>query len=519
MQLIKKLFYAILILFGIGVMVVLFMFAIMMVFHVSIFGYTYANVNKVDGKTYDFDRNAIDSIEIETNATNVEFFYTEDSGDNTISIMLREDFQGIIKDNVTRYSYTKEPIVEDKVLNITTTEPDGLMFKNSTVIYISLPQGKVMENVSIKTNSENISFGQDEFQVKNLNVISTKKSLSPGVSLGNNLKITESLSLETYAGRINVGADIGGDVNIKTHLGTILFNKSVNGNVTISGDNPHIEFGTVTQAFIDKVKSESDYDATSLNKVNISGDLTIDGVENGGNIKISGTVGGFVYMKSPNMSLWVNNIDHGIVSENGSDEIIIFGSVGSQDTSKTCTLHVGGNTIINNPYMSLEIYADKNGVDVRNARNNVYIENNNWDTKISFADGALNKTLTILQEHGNIIAKNIQGKANLIATNGKVTAIFKNIVGENKVQAKTEADVKIADGTSEYILTAKSRNSTTLKIDLGAQQYRDWSSAQEEGDYRQIQLFVPIGYTTATNSLNVYVVEKGNLNIGLQNQA
>lgn len=515
MQLIKKIFYTILILFGICVMVVLFMFAIMMVFHTSIFGYTYANVTKVDGETYAaIERNDIDSIEIETNAANIVIDYTGDAGANNFSIMMKEDFQGIIKDNVKRYSYEKEPTpenIENKVLKITTVEPEGLIFQNSTTIYIYLPQGKVLDNISIKTKSENISFGTDDFEVKNLNVISTKKSLSPGVSLNSNLKITDSLSLETYAGRINVGAEIGDGVNdvevdIKTHIGTILFNKSIKGNVKISGDNPNIEFGTITQGFINNVKKNGDYNTESLKKVDITGDLTIDGVENGGNIKISGTVGGFVYMKSPRMSLWANNINGGIVSETGSDEIIIFGSLGQNDPSQVSELHVGSDLLIVNPYMSLEIYAQKNGVEIRNAHNNVYVENDNWDTIVEFADNAEGKTLTVRQAHGNIIAKNIRGTADLVATNGKVTAEFTKVVGDNVVESKYEASVKVHDGLT-YKLIAKGKS--TLKIDLGAQQYNSWSGAQTVGAYKQLEINVPINSSSSTNTLSIFSEEKG----------
>ncbi len=52
MQLIKKVFNSILILVGILLMVALFAFAIMMVFHVSIFGYTYASQNVTDVPYY-----------------------------------------------------------------------------------------------------------------------------------------------------------------------------------------------------------------------------------------------------------------------------------------------------------------------------------------------------------------------------------------------------------------------------------------------------------------------------------
>ena len=48
MQLIKKIFNSMLILIGILLMLALFAFAIMMVFHVSLFGYTYASKNVKD---------------------------------------------------------------------------------------------------------------------------------------------------------------------------------------------------------------------------------------------------------------------------------------------------------------------------------------------------------------------------------------------------------------------------------------------------------------------------------------
>ena len=517
MQLIKKLFYSILILAGIGIMVVLFMFAIMMIFHVSIFGYTYSSVNNLSLDPIAFSNGDVSSIELETGSANVDFYYTE-SGSEKVYIQITEDFQGIVKDDVKRFSMTvNEPDADGKVV-ISTTEPSGFFFTNSTTIHISLPAGKSLDNILVKTQSNSVSFGKSDsvFEVKNLKVVSTSKSLKPGVSLGKNLKVTESLGLETYAGRINVDAQIFGDVDIKTNIGTIIFNNSINGSVIISGENPCIEFGTVNSGFINNKKKKKNYDTSELQQINISGNVVVDDVKDGGSIKISGTVGGFLQMKSPNLQLWANNIDKGIICEDGSNEILIFGSLGKLAPERESTLIVSKFLLVNEPYSSLAITAKKDGVVIRNAHNNVFVENDNLETRVDFADDAIGKTLSVTQHRGNIIANNIQGRVELIAEEGNVTATFKNVSQNNQIEAKNNADIKVEDGLNFNLIT-KSYNGTKLNIDLGSIQEKNWPAEQEliDGKYKQISQTVPSGSEESENTLSVFVTGIGSLAISL----
>ena len=485
MQLIKKIFNSFLILAGIVIMVVLFGFALMMLFHISIFGYTYASAAGAYGENFEFIAASINSIDIETQGVSLEIHYSSDVNYNKVSVIMYEDFQGIVKDDVKSISFAENPNVQSGVLKVATTEPSGLIVKNNSKISISLPRNKVLSDLNIKCGGKEIDFGTDENQlvVNNLNLISTRRSINPGITLSENLKVQNDLYLETFAGRIKVNAYIGNDVNIKTNIGTIIFNRSLPANVTITGEDPNVEFGEVRSSLVSAIENEKEYDLSALKQVNIGGSLNILDVERG-NIKISGTVGEYVYMKAPNVQLWANKISKGITCSNGSNDIKIFGSLGAGNQSGESILNVGSHLFINEAYGTLKVNADKNGVNIRNAHGDVNVQNNNKETIVSFANDAVGKTLTVEQKSGNIVARNILGTAILNAPEGKIEAIFANITGENKINCRDDAAVKTKDGLV-YELTTKTK-SGSVDVRLGSVAYDNWNDATKDGDWKVV---------------------------------
>ena len=108
MQLIKKIFNTLLVAIGIALMVVLFGFAIMMIFHTSIFGYTF--VKQSDSKALlvsNIDISNLKKIDVSTSNIDVIVQYASDSAGSvtTGAVTTVVDMQGIMKSNKAKYSY------------------------------------------------------------------------------------------------------------------------------------------------------------------------------------------------------------------------------------------------------------------------------------------------------------------------------------------------------------------------------------------------------------------------------
>lgn len=513
MQLIKKIFNSILILAGIALMVVFFGFAIMMLFHVSIFGFTYASVTDTYGTNYELNSASLNTIDIEAEGLSIDIHYSTDVNYNKVSVLMYEDFQGIVKDSVKNITFVEEPSIVDGVLKISTTEPSGLIFKNNSKVSINLPKNKVVADVKIKTGGKEVSFGDDKNKVvvNNLSLTSTRRSINPGVTLSENLVIQNDLYLETFAGRIIVNSSIGHNVDVKTNIGTIVFNKSIPGEVKITGEDPNIEFGEVPTALVNAVEDGKEYDTSKLNKVNIGGSLSIIDVERG-SVKISGTVGEYVYMKSPNLQLWANKILQGVTCQNGSNDIKIYGSLGEGNKDGESIFKVGSHLFINEVYGTLKVDADKNGVNIKNAHGDVTVTNNNRETIVSFANDAIGKTLTVTQNSGNIIANNILGTASLNAPEGRVTATFVKVVEENQINCRDDAEVKTKDGTV-YELTTKTKNGS-VDVRLGSVEYSNWDGATKDGDWKFVTSNVNAEDSqTLSNKLTIVVSGRGKTSV------
>ena len=224
MQLIKKVFNSILILVGILLMVALFAFAIMMVFHVNLFGYTYASQN-MTGDIYYYDQSEVNSLEIDTDATDIVLMPASDASITKVSVVMIQDFQGIVKSDVKKYSYnvatntegtefSDQPVLKDGVLKIATKEPKGLLFRNKTVIKIALPQkigsaDYILNSLKISTASDAVDIGNDHaFTVNDMTLINKNKSLLSKIAVSDYLTIQGKLNLETSYGRITINSTI-----------------------------------------------------------------------------------------------------------------------------------------------------------------------------------------------------------------------------------------------------------------------------------------------------------------------
>ena len=520
MQLVKKVFSSMLILIGILLMSALFCFAIMMVFHVSIFGYTYASKDDI-GIDYRYDQtNAdkkINTIQLDTERASIVIMEASEEAQKDVSVLIKQDFQGIVKSDVKEFSYnvplneeetefSKKPVLQDGVLKIVTKEPSGLMFRNKTYISIVIPKNMVLDGFNVVTGADYVDVGNSHnIQIKDLSLVCTNKSIFSKISLSDYLTITGKLHLETNYGRITINSIIKNDVNIKSKRGSIIFNNDVQGDVVIEGENPYVEFGKITEKAVNTIENSKAEEYTrqknmeksqskindlqnkidsenkkaenalkDIKKVNITGSLTIINCSNG-NVKVGGTVYGFVYLNAPNIQFWANNVENGFTCESGSNNIRIFGSLCKTHAANTCTIKNGeGHLFINNCYPNVDIYASKNGVNIKNAFNNVKIENKDYGTIVNFAEGVLGKTLDVKQEKGSITATNLTGPTKLTADSNSIYAEFIKVQGENEIKAKFNIKTIVKDG-QEYTFTVKSNTKKSkLDVRLGSVKYSGW---------------------------------------------
>lgn len=550
MQLVKKIFSAMLILIGILLMLTLFGFAIMMIFHVSIFGYTYASIDIV-GDRYAYLGTSVNSIEIDTTTADITLIPASDS--DQVSVRLSQNFQGIIKDNITEFSLnisSSQEVEQSGVLKISTQDPSGLMFRNDTVVSIAIPSDKILNNLKISTASDTVNIGGGyQLTVNNMTLINKNKSLLSKISISDNLTINGKLNLETSYGRLTINSILKNDVYVKTEGGSIIFKNNIDGNVTIEGDNPYVEFGSVSEKPVNIIENSKveeytrqkkmETDPNKINdlenkivseqkkvenalkdigKVDVKGNILVMECKDG-NIKVGGTVFGFVYIESANVQFWANNVENGITCVEGSNNIRIFGSLCKTHAGQDCTIRNGdGHLFINNCYANVKIYAKKNGVNIKNAYNDVYVENKNYATDVNFAEGVVGKKLTIYQENGKITATNLSGVTILDAATNSVTAEFLDINGENSIKAKSGVTIKIKDGV-QYTFIAKGKaKSVKLDVNFGSVKYDNWAGERVDEMTEQ-----GIKYTvrydnintdpdaTGLSSLKVFITDSGKI--------
>ena len=480
MPLIKKLFNTILILVGIALMVVAFGFGLMFIFKISIFGYTYSSMTNAKSQNYLFDTQNLQEVEIETTNTRIKIYNNNDTQPEG-SIVFVQDFQGIVKEDVKKISFAENPTIDENgVMKITLNEPSGFFLRNDSYISICLPKDVVLKNLSIKSSAKDIDFGIEEqnFVVDNLSVVSTRKSfLKPGVTLSDNLVVNKDIYLETFAGRINVNSTVGRNVTIKSHASSIVFNKSINGDLTISGDYPSVEVGQITEKQMKAIEN-GDYDYSSIEKYDVKGNIVITDCQ-GGILKVTGSVYEFVYINSPNLNFWANKVLKGISCESGVNDIKIYGSLCSEDIGRDCLVKNGdGELYINNNYGNLTILSNNN-IKVINSHNNVDITNTK-PTYVTFADNTEDKTLTVNQKARYVVAKNIYGTVDINAESGDATVEFVKVTGANVIKAKYGVDISVRDGEI-YTLSAQSK-SASVDINMGSVIVTDWNNAQTDAN-------------------------------------
>lgn len=466
MKLIKKIIGSIFILLGICVMVVLCGFAVMMIGKVSIFGYTFVNIEKISEKTDLVAGSPVNEITIVTDGVQINIDYRHVQ---QISYQLNAKMQGIVKDNVKEITVDAQE--NGSTFTLKTTEPKGLPFYNKSILTVIVPNDASVKVVNIETSASDFNFitpENDVAQLETLNLNTKTKNIS--YTLPENLKLT-NLAMKSVTGRVYVNSPISGNLNIDSDYGTFIFKKGLKltstaeiknqlakGNkITIKGRSPFVEFGDMSE-------KNSDYDLYS--------DLSVTCQEegNGGLVKVSGTLYGTTYFHSPNLEFRANNVEGNFGVQGGVSKIIINGNLNKMSKElnggvATSLIDCGnGSVYINNCYADIKITAKQNNVTIDNAYENVEVQSATGATKVHFADGAEKKLTIKNSSNGSVEATNIQGTSN-VETNGTVKLEFVKVAGENKVSTSSTIDVKIKDNL-QYMFTTKS-SSGNVKVNLG----------------------------------------------------
>ena len=487
-MLLKKLFQTILILFGVGILVCLLGFAIMMIGHVSLFGYSYISLSYQTSTTNnDFSVEGLTKLDIETSNIDVRIVKpsTNPSG-NTGYYAFVVEMQGIVKSDVldVKFKDAVKPQIVDGALVIRTVAPEGFFFRNNTVLEINLPQDKAIDEIKINTNSKEVNFGSSNFEVNKLDITAGKSFLNNPVTLGENLKINQELKINANYGRINVNSTLNGNVVVESLAGSIVINKDIGGNLTVKGSNPLVTVGTIPGNWRDR-KDLNSSDLNSLKSVSIGGDLLIDKLEDGGNVKVSGTVNNVTISQSSIVEFWANKINCVLSCNDGSNNIRVFGSLGSGNPSGLSTINTGeGSLFINNSYCVLNITAQKGDVFIENANNKVTINSTNGSSTVHFNKDAAACEVNISNDNWNIEVTNIKGKAILNAKSGSVNAAFLSVSGQNEIYARRNVDVRVKDGSEFKLITSSNINSGSVEVNMPPVIYDNWTGSTTEGSWR-----------------------------------
>ena len=521
-MLLKKIFNTILILIGIVLMVVLAGFAIMMFGHVSLFGYTWLSLSQTESQLqFTFSPDNLQTIDIETKNLDITIEYFDDASTTGGVVEIVTNMQGIVKDDVKEVSYCEETVDEDGnkqytvinkdsivvdsngVLKIRTLEPTGFLFKNNSRVRIYLPQKKSnntsfrLQNLKISTASNNINVGNNnQFKINNLEVTSSKKLFNASVKLDKNVVVENNLILNTNYGRITVDAQINGNLKVNSLAGSILVNSNIGGNVDITGQNPLVEIGSMPGSWRNRKDSYTDMTDEIINNnkaKGVFGDVIIHDIEKGGNVKVSGVVGGDTYINAGDIEFWAGFVLKGLYCDEGSNNIRIFGSVGvditelepaygatltifgATDDVKYCSLNIGdGSLFINNAYHTLSITAKKGDVYINRIQNGAEINSTNGGATVCESHG----DLTVHCDNHNISVSNIYGSVNLTAMRGKVAATFVNVSGENTIIAQRNIDVSVKDGNA-FNLTTKAK-AGAVDVKMLPVEYNNWNGIEKQ---------------------------------------
>ena len=488
MKLIKKIIGSIFILLGICVMVVLCGFAVMMIGKVSIFGYTFVNIEKNSEAISLAKESPVNEITIVTDGTQINIDYRKVS---QISYQLNAKMQGIVKDDVKEITVDAQE--NGSTFTLKTTEPKGLPFYNKSILTVIVPNDARVKVISVETSASDFRFITPEeegayAQLETLSINTKTKNIS--YDLPSNLHLA-NLSMKSVTGRVYVYSPISGNLNIDSDYGTFIFKNGYKLNsvteiknqiakrnkITIKGRSPFVEFGDMSD-------KKSAYDLYS--------DLSVTCQEegNGGLVKVSGTLYGTTYFHSPNLEFRANNVEGEFGVQGGVSKIVINGNLNKMseeltDSVATSSIDCGnGSLYINNCYAEVKIIANQNNVTIDNAYENVEVKSATGSTKVHFADGVQKELIVKNSSNGSVEATNIQGKTN-IETAGFVKLEFVKVVGENKVTTSSKIDVQIKDNL-QYMFTTKS-SSGNVNVSLGGDvEYNNCDGAATEGNLKII---------------------------------
>ena len=511
-MLIKKLFKAIFVLAGLALGVCAIGLAVMMVGHIKIFGIQFVS-DKSGGvdlkREYTQDEvNRLNTVDVSTSKIKVVFQYATESSVKTMTLITIPNMQGFVKDDengnaVTKVSYKFNPVIDSSgVLKVETIEPNGWMFNNSSYMKIVVPQGKVI-NVVVDTASSGVNIGnKDNFTVNNLSITASKRLLNASnasVTIGEKVTINGKLKLNTNYGRIIIKSAINGDVEINSKAGSIQIASSIGGSAVISGENPLVSFGSIPGGWAKK-KTITQDDLNKLNKVNINGDLTIRNVTYGGNVKVSGRVGGLTYITAENIEFWANELRGGLNCDSGVNNIKVFGSFGTSASSSFTIDSGNGGLFINKLNSQLTVLANKGDVYIANANANVYIQAEHSYIYVGLVSGSTAK-VTAKTTYGNIEVNNISNKVDLKTENGSIKAKFLKVIGENKIVSKRSIDVKVKDDPNNpsFTLTTKAK-AGSVNVKMTPVVYTNWNGATEVDGFKT-RTDIINGTTANSNSL------------------
>ena len=508
MVLIKKLFQTILILIGIAILVALLGAAIMIIGHVDLFGYSFISLNySTDTVGNEFDVAALTRIDINTSNIDIAIATTTSSKGKYI---LDVNMQGVVKKEVKDVKFVgSTPHVDDSgCLSIKTSVPEGFFFKNETVLRIYLPESVTnIDNLKLSTGSNDVIFMDKSLTVKNMELIASKSLLNTATTLSSKITVQTELKINAKAGRVIVNSKIEGDLVVDSEMGSIIVNGNVGKDLYVRGKNPFVTIGEIPGTWRNRKDISADDLNALANKHNVAGDVVIDNLTDGGNVKISGSARNVEISDSELVEFWANEITGVITCNQGSNNLRVFGSLGSGATANTSVIKTAdGSLFINGSHCKLDVTANKGDVYINNAYNDVKINSKNGSSVVNFSELALDTaTVDITNERWNIEVTNIKNTATLNAKSGSVKATFLKVCGDNKIFAFGNIKTYIKDESQFKLVASSKLNTGKLHIVVSPEEYTDWSGAvQGEGDYRYKSLLVR---TTDENIGNVLLLQ------------
>lgn len=391
----------------------------------EVFGYSLHTFNEnSDNVLSEFDNGDFNTIQIDVKHLSVSVKGTLESA---MHLDIYNKMWGLAKVD-SEVNYGLAYAVEDSVLKISVTEPEGMFLNTASAhLELSVPAHYSAKNLIINGSNSAVAIGDS---YANLNVEDVTFNVKDAKVSVNETKSLNNVTINSRNNKINIKPDVAGCITMNTGVSTLTFNHT--NEISVNAKNAKIEASSVNLATI---KSSSGI----LHLTTVNGDVNLDG-----NIKVK-----------------INNLNGNYADANRKSAKVELSNV----TGTVSATSTSGETYINTVSGAVAIKTTIGNVTVKNISSSLSLNTTSGICQVEYASNvSADTTFTFTAKNGSLSAKNLNCSTNIqIQEKGlcSITAEFAKLVGENSIQAQ-KGSVKVTAPIQAHVLTVSSNTETDI---------------------------------------------------------